>query len=79
LVTSKSEYTHPNAQTEQEFDAERLSHPQFIRGFKRRAAFPADHRAAVAAGEWIGDFHGALRAVEKLRLRRRLRRHQEGM
>lgn len=48
--------------------AERLSHAQFIGGFKRRAAFPADHRAAVAAAEWIGDFHGALRAVEKLRL-----------
>src|SRR5580700_1017379 len=40
------------------------SHGQFIGGFERRAATTADEGGAVAAGERIGDFGRANRAVE---------------
>ena len=37
---------------------------QFICRFERRATLAADYGAAVAAGERVGDFGGALRAVK---------------
>ena len=47
-----------------------LSHSQVGRRFQRRAAHAANHGRAVAAGERVSDFAGAVGAIKRvLRLR----------
>ena len=52
-------------------------HGQIFCGFQRRAAFSADDGAAVSADERIGDFDGAVGAIERFLIRKGFGGHQE--
>src|ERR1700722_2355665 len=59
-----------------------LSDSEFVGGFQRRAAAPADDRRTIPAGKRISHFFGTIRAVQRNRcgLGRgilRARRHEE--
>src|SRR5947209_7031615 len=56
-------------------------HTQFVRRFERRTAAAADHRAAIATGEGVGNFLGTVGTVKQFGFLRRLwatGRHKEG-